>query len=63
MKRYLNLEQAVSTCVQSSEGSEAHDSEEDMSSEESPCSQEDSGEEYLPPDRGKQRGGGRGSGV
>lgn len=48
MKRYLNLEHAVAVCVQSSEGNEAHVSEEDMSSEDSPWSQEDSGEEYLP---------------
>lgn len=36
MEHYLNLEQEVATCVQSSE--------EDMSSEDSPWSQEDSGE-------------------
>lgn len=44
MKRYLNLEQAVAACVQSNEGSEAHVSEEDIGSEDSPWSQEDSGE-------------------
>ena len=48
MRRYLNLEQAVAACVQSPEASEANFSEGNSRSGDSPWSQEDSGEEYLP---------------